>query len=300
MASLIYPQPLESSGSTVNTTYWTIPVTRTQYKSNVVLSPGIYQITTYPTSTIAYVEFYDTNDLNTLSTQTASGTVSVNIADTTAYMIIYTNGSDNTLVGITLTGLSGSYFPTISGTLDTITSSGTYNQTGMLYVLVVGGGGGGGGAGGGAYGFLGGGSGGISGKLIKTTTATTVTVGSAGTANGNGGGNSGGATSFGNYLTANGGVYGSGGSPGGGNSGGSNYNGNVALNLWQSIKSGTTGPGADYWNNAPDTGGGIGQGGQRGGAASGYGAGGGGGNYSGSGGPGSPGVIYVIRGASWT
>ena len=305
MADYIYPAAVVSSSS-VNTTYWTIPTQKRQYKATVSYAPGVYQITTYPTSTVAYVDFYSSSDALILSAITSSGTVSVNLGSTPSYMIIYTNGSDGCLVGITVTGTNGTYSSNLSGTLDTITTSGTYNQTGTMYVMVVGGGAGGGGAGSNTYGYPGGGSGGVTAKLLTVNTSTTVTIGARGNANGNGNGNAGGATSFGNYLTANGGSGdGGAGSPGGG-SGSQGYSGgpgpSEALNLWQSVKSGNTGGGAadGGGNHSPGLGSGIGTGGGVGGAASGYGAGGGGGGYGGVGGVGTPGVVYVLRGISWS
>jgi hypothetical protein len=303
MASLIYPAAT-SSGSTTNTTYWTIPVQKKQYKSAVTYAPGIYQITTYPTSTDAYVDFYNSSDELILSTVTVSGTVSVNLASSPAYMIVYTYGSDNCLVGITLTGGNGTYSSNLSGTLDTITASGTYNQTGLMYVMVVGAGGGGGGAGSNTYGYPAGGAGGLDAKLLTVNTATSVTVGARGNSNGNGNGNAGGATSFGNYLTANGGGSKNGGTPRGG-IGGAGYSGEgpptETINLWNSVKSGTNGGGgADGGGNrGTGVGSGIGTGGNIGGSATGYGAGGGGGGYGGVGGNGTQGVVYVLRGLTW-
>ena len=97
-----------------------------------------------------------------------------------------------------------------SGTLDTITTSGTYNQTGPAYVVADGGGGNGGNANGNYNGASsgGGGAGGITASFYQLTGSTSVTIGGAG----------GGTTTFGNLSAAGGNNGGNG--EGGGGSGG--------------------------------------------------------------------------------
>ena len=150
MSSTIFPV---ASTSSINSNAYTVANPLYQYKANTTLTPGIYTITSYPTSSVATVSGYDASN-NFLSASTTGGTVTWNLTTTIANPMIYTNTGSNVIVTITLTAapLTGS---SVSGTLDTITTTSTYNQTGKLYVLAVGGGGdgtgyGAGGGGGGA------------------------------------------------------------------------------------------------------------------------------------------------------
>ena len=147
MATTIFP---EATTSSINSNAYTVANPLYQYKAATTLTPGIYTITSYPTSSVATVSGYDASN-NFLSVSTSSGTVTWNLTTTIANPMIYTNTGSNVIVTITLTAapLTGS---SVSGTLDTITTTSTYNQTGKLYVLAVGGGGGGGAASNGGYG----------------------------------------------------------------------------------------------------------------------------------------------------
>lgn len=300
-------QPVVTSSGGVNTTYWTVTNQRKQYQSAVNLSAGIYQITTYPANNIAYVTFLDANNATLVSTNTVSGTVSVSIASTAKKIVYWTNGADNVLMGITQTGNSGTLTTISGGTLDTITSSGTYSQTGSLFVVCVGGGGGG--AGGNGYAGAGGGGGGIFGGFVTTTSPTAVTIGAGGIGGNNDQATSGGNTSFGTYFTAGGGgkanysSAGGGGYPMGGADGAQGYSSGhpayEALNLYQSVVSGTTGGGG--MESYGPAGSGIGTGGNTNSNATvGYGGGGGAGSYNAPKGyDGRQGVIYVLRNFSW-
>ena len=222
MAISVFPQPV-SSASTDGVSF-TIPAEATQYKLAATFPAGIYTITTSPTTSQVLVEFNIAGVIT--SATTVSGNIGVNLASECSE--VYVSGilpfTANTLVTLDKTGenISGT---AITGTLDTLTTSGTYNQTGRLYVVAVGGGGGGGASG--NYGGGGGGSGGVASKMVFTNTATSYTVGTAG----NGGlkgatkgeagpGNAGNATSFGNLLTANGGSGGATGNTGAGGAAG--------------------------------------------------------------------------------
>ena len=136
MSSTIFPV---ASTSSINSNAYTVANPLYQYKANTTLTPGIYTITSYPTSSVATVSGYDASN-NFLSASTTGGTVTWNLTTTIANPMIYTNTGSNVIVTITLTAapLTGS---SVSGTLDTITTTSTYNQTGKLYVLAVGGGG---------------------------------------------------------------------------------------------------------------------------------------------------------------
>lgn len=320
MAISIFPQPV--SNASTDGVAFTVPEEAKQYKLAYTFPAGIYSITTSPTNSQVFIEFNIANVIT--STTTVDGSISVNLASecSEVYLSGVPSFTANTIVTIDKTGenISGTE---ISGTLDTLTTSGTYNTTGKLYVVAVGGGAGGAGSSN-NFGGGGGGSGGVAGKLVYTNTSTSYTIGTAG----NGGaidtaGNAGNATNFGNLLTANGGsggavgntgAGGAAGTPGGGAGGngslnGAGNNGGTSTKIGQTVKAGTTGGGGGGGQaNAITNGGGsgIGTGGRSGIAnqdanaqpASGYGSGGGGGrggSANQSGGNGRPGVIYVLR-----
>ena len=306
MVLQIFPEP---SLSTLNSDAYTVPFATKQYKLIKNFDAAVYTITTSPTTSQATIQFDTGSQIYT--TTTISGSVSYNLPVTATNALVTTSTGTDVVVTIAkvASAISGSE---ISGTLDTITSTGTYNQMGKLYVITVGGGGGGAGAGSNTFdpGGGGGGAGQLQSALLYVNTSTSITVGSQGNA-----GNSGGATSFGNLLTSNGGESGSGatgGSFGGGSGGQSDRSGISTSSNVNSVKSGTNGGGGGGGNiytptGASGGGSGIGtggtggnSGGSSGGNANGYGAGGGGagsgpGNPK-SGGSGSPGVVYVLRG----
>jgi hypothetical protein len=275
------------------------------------LDAAIYSISCV-SSTNATVSFIDAaGDVITEQT-TVSGTVSANVATATKKLRVYINTGSNVVVTITKVAapISGT---AISGTLDTVTSTGTYTTTstsGYAYVVVVGGGGATGGRSNTTnYNGATGGSGGVASGLVKLTGNISVTIGSAGASdntsalaqNGVFGGN-GGATTF-DTVTANGGnggyvndTPGNGGTPGGAAGAWGSNNGTastVATFRW--VTSGTTGSGAGI--NAGTAGGsGIGTGGTVNTAATGYGSSGGGRAYNSSADKsGQPGVVYVLR-----
>jgi hypothetical protein len=316
MAISIFPVAVTSTGP--NNYSSTIATAMYQYKASQSLSAGIYTITTAPTSSQATVKFYDSDGIDFATATTISGALTYNLGTAASGYYIQTNTGTNIIVGLTLIGVSVSG-TILSGTLDTITTSGTYNQTGLMYVLAVAGGGGGSGTGSTGAGmntsWSGGKGGSITSAFLKPTEATTVTIG----AQGNGGtsyssGNIGGATSFGNLLTA---TFAGGNANGGtGPTTDRSGNGGVGTIVSSSIIPGSNagGSGAGYYPGQDIAGvaGGFGTGGRggagsdqapgnatAGGAATGYGAGGGAAGFSNPGNPGgagSPGVIYVLRG----
>jgi hypothetical protein len=288
----VYPVAVTSSSST-SADAITCVSAGTMYEGIKTYEPAVYSITCVST-TVAVLEFYSNTYTPITSVTTSLGTASVNLASTADRFRVYTDTGSNIVVTITKTASAVSN--TFSGTLDTITSSGTYNQTstsGYAYTVVVGGGGGG------ARGpeGVGGGSGGVGAKLIQLTGSMPVTIGAQGTGAA-GPGNSGGTTTFAG-ITANGGS----GSGTGGSVTGATYSSNAnygqsTTKIFGHVKNGTTGGGAGQ----PRVRGGdgvIGQGGNFGDnpqPATGYGAGGGGGQYSNlQGSAGSPGVVYVLR-----
>jgi hypothetical protein len=318
MAISVIPAPSAASGNTFTAT---IPAAYKRYKSVNTFTTGIYTITCNPTSSEATLIFFNGTS-KILETTTTSGSVVVNLSTEATYVLISINTGTNIAVTIDKTAAALSS-PEISGTLDTITTTSTYNQTGPLYVLLFGGGGGGAvGAGGG--GGAGGGSGYGLTSFIYTNSATSVIVGGFGAGGANGG--SGGTTSFGNTLNAagggggaqgggggaQGGIGGTGGASGGNGAGnirsasaGAVYGLNEPTILGTSPNVGSgggshwTGPGLTYSGgvgNIGTGGNGHGSGGPNGGNANGYGSGGGGCASGYTAGSGSPGVVYVLRG----
>jgi hypothetical protein len=308
MAISIFPVASASSNTLAYTT--TLTLNNTTYKAVQPLSSGVYTVTVSPTSAIARVDFFNATSSGT-SVTTSSGSIVANLGTDVTYYNLSTNTA-GAIVTVTRTAASISG-TSLSGTLDTITTTGTYNQTGTLYVLAIGGGGGG--SGNNRDGGGGGGGAPAAGVYFgPVNTSTSVTIGTAGNSGSSVDGNAGGTTTFGNIVSsagANGGSGGGGGTPGGGSGSPGGYTpGNAGINQFffanQSIKSGSNGGGgggASYHQHSAGSGGGsgIGSGGNgggytsRGNDANGYGAGGGGaGGGSNLGGAGSPGVVYVL------
>ena len=275
----------------------------TLYQASVNLDPAIYTISCVST-TVAKIEFYSGETTVLATGTTSSGTTTVNLGTAADRVRVWTDTGSN--VNVTIAKTAVALTNNFSGTLDTITASGTYTGTsasGYAFVVVVGGGGGG--SNGVANGGAGGGSGGVGSKIVALTGSMPVTIGNAGNANTSG---AAGASIFAG-MTANGGngaqstttgqaggtVTGAtynvqgpsggngGGGPGGPGSGG--YGGNPPV-TWSFVAS-TIGA-----SGTPGSAGGGG-----GAAGTGYGAGGSGGSVSGPG-PGAagrPGVVYVLR-----
>ena len=320
--------PVASSASGPSAKSFTVPAVNKVYSIVAPFSAGAYSITTSPTSSQVTLKMYASN-INQGYTEytTTSGTLNAAFPVDYAGAWVDISAGSNVLVTITQTAstlspaeIDSSFAPT----LDTITTTGTYNSTGLLYVMAVGGGGGGGGATtqGSTTPGGGGGSGGVTPKLVFTNTAQSVTLGAAGNAGAltqNGG--SGGSTTFGSLVTANGGTGGTrgndggqgGAAPSGGGAGGNPGAAGTASTAFTAITTGTTGGGGGG-NSGTGAGSGIGTGGnggfrsssyatENGNSATGYGAGGGGGggrannqNDGRAGGSGSAGVVYVRRG----
>jgi hypothetical protein len=323
MAISVFPAPAASGGSSVAAFAATIPALQTTYEHINNFEPGVYTISVAPSSTNAKITFHsDSAFLSSVST--TSGTVSLQLstAATKAYITTRAGGSTNAIVTISKTANVLTPDDIGNGTLDTITTTGNYNHTGRLAVLVIGGGAGGDrssnqsrvGGGGGRAGF-------INGDVVFTNEPTLVTIGAGGagqtfSTDGRTPGNS----SFGNLVTAN----------NANNQEFANGNGNAGTQqdslpgnssaTFQSFNgNATTGGGgagnSDTHGVFPIGGGsGIGTGGTGGGNggtrdATGRGAGGGGGrgiyrpdlnasanNTQINGGNGTPGVVYVLRG----
>lgn len=198
-----------ASSSNVPNAY-TATSANTLYTYPQAYTPGIYTITTFPTSSNVNLEFILPNGTSTNTTVT-TGTTTLNLGSATN-SVRYWSDTANTVITVTYVSASVSS-STFTGVLDVITTSGTYTTTstsGYAYVMAVGGGGG-------AAGFTNynsasagdGGNGGIAASFPYALTgniAVTIGNGGAGSSAGNppGAGSAGNATTFGN-LTANGG-----------------------------------------------------------------------------------------------
>lgn len=315
MAVSVFPA---ATISTVNGQAYKVPAKGVKHKLTGTFKAGVYTISC-ATSTIATVTFQEGSTFT--NAVTSSGTVTFNLASDADAVYVSINTGTDIVVSITKTAESvpGA---AISGTLDTITATGTYSTTGNLYVVCIGGGAGGGeGQANNNYPAGGGGSGGIDSGFVTTTSSTSVTVGAVGAGNVEPQ-STGGTTSFGAFFSATGGqsgrngaytvneggAGGAGGSPNGSNGTEGNGNGgNTAASINSTITigsvtanvSGGTG-GAKSSGNSGTPGGNGGKGATATAAAiaaTGYGGGGGGGsspdNRTGS--AGTAGVIYVLR-----
>jgi hypothetical protein len=299
MASSVFPIASASTGP--NSWAFTCAAALTTYKPTQAFAAGVYTMTTSPNTSQATATFYSGTSI-IYETTTVSGTITFNLGTAATGVYLSTSTGTDVVASISLTAnsLPGT---SLSGTLDTVTTTSTYNQTGQLYVLAFGGGGSGG-CGSNFDGNGGGGGNGSnpSGKILYTNAATSITIGAQGAASeGQGVGLAGGTTSFGNLVTSSGGN--------GGVTRTNNRNGSAITANHLSVQAGTNGNGGSgnggYGGPGNGGGSGVGTGGNggtgngAGNAATGYGAGGGGGgqqNPGGNSGAGSPGVVYVLRG----
>lgn len=207
MAISVFPAPTSASGgSSVSAFAATIPTVQTTYEHVNNFETGVYTISVAPSSTNAKITFHSNNAFIT-SVSTTSGTVSLQLstAATKAYITTRAGGSTNAIVTISKTANVLSPDDIGSGTLDTITTTGNYNQTGLLGVLVIGGGAGGSMAfSNGNEGGAGGRAGFINGDVVFTNSPTLVTIGAGGAGQTwNTDGRTPGNSSFGNLVTAN-------------------------------------------------------------------------------------------------
>lgn len=284
MAISVFPAPVTSS---LNASAITATSANTLYEGRTTFDPGVYTISC-ASATATNFEFYSNSTTLVTSGVTASGTVLINLASTADRIRLWTNTGSSIVVTITKT--AAALTNAFSGTLDTISASGTYNQTGPAYVLVVGGGAGGNANTGSQNVSYRGGAGGVCGAFLTLSGSTSVTVGNGGAAGANGN-----ATTFGS-LTANGGS----GSTGGNGTGGNNSSSNLTTAGYPFVVAsvGSYGAAGAIWNSDPS-----GDGTAGGNATVGFGGGGGAGGYNAYngtrafvGGAGRQGGVYVLRG----
>ena len=293
MSVSVFPVPVSSSGPSANAITAVSP--NTLYEAIYDIPVGIYSITCVST-TIATVEFFSGQTTLLATGVTTSGVANVNLGTPADRIKVYTNTGSNIVVTIarTANALTNSF----SGTLDTITTSGTYTGTsasGFGYVVLTGGGGGGGGqqrsSGAGA---------GAGGSLIPLTGSMAVTIGAAGQPGPGGGrfadGTPGGASTFAG-ITANGGGAGVGtyATAAGGTCTGAQIN-RTGGNGGTFQPGGSPVPPYIFVGTQPlGTGGTAGAPGVNGGSATGFGSGAGGGGSNSYPGAARPGVLYVLR-----
>jgi hypothetical protein len=317
MAIQVFPAP--AAAQTFPPIAIELTAMTTIYKTVQNFIPGIYSVNVAPATTNVRLQFA-TNDTIITTQTTSSGTISFTL--TTAATVVYaagiTGGTPGAVVNIEKTADALTSTDIGNGTLDTINTTSTYNQTGLLGILVLGGGAGGNRSGGpNNAGGNGGRAGYINGDMLFVNNATTVTIGAGGigqTANAaaiaptN--------SSFGNLVTANtdSSTYPTGNGGGGGvltGEAGGNGQPSITFPSWNGNS--TTGGGSGgngVNNNETRTGGGsgIGTGGSSGAtanstpvaatgkAAGGWGARAGSGDIRNLGGDGTNGVVYVLRG----
>lgn len=305
MAIQVFPTPSTDAGADAYSVTATTANVLYAFNNTTELIVGVYTITS-PATVVAKIFFYNGANTSFANVSTVSGTVDFNLATQPTEVAFFT--SAGTSVPIVFTYKAEPVTTVTSGTLDTLTNTQTYTETGPAFAIIVGGGGGG--AGNrqlniGGYDGSGGASGGVQGIEEYLTGSTTVTIGTAGNGGTSANGNAGGATTFGN-TTSNGGgggnVYGNAstaGTPGGGSNGSTS-----TASIYTFVVSGTTGGGGSGASGI-GRGSGIGTGGNGGNnttanAGSGFGSGGGGArdnnNTNALGKAGTPGVVYVVRG----
>lgn len=173
MGQSVYPIPSSASSISANTIV--AAASNTMYSNNVTLVPGIYTITC-PSYVDATVFFHSATDTIIMKTTTVSGTSVINLATEAKRVVVFTNTGTDIAVNIekTANALTNNF----SGTLDTVTASGTYTGTsasGFGYAVLFGAGGGSSGGNGG-YHFLGG-NGGVAEKIVTLTGSMPVVIG---------------------------------------------------------------------------------------------------------------------------
>jgi hypothetical protein len=206
MSIEIFPVPVTSS---INANSITAASPHTLYQASIDLESAIYTIDCINT-TVAKIQLFSGNSTLVTTTETISGTVTINLGTAVDRVRVWTDTGSNVVV--TFTKIANA-LTNVTGTLDTITSTGTYTGTstsGYGYAVLVGGGGGGGGNQWNRGSASSGGSGGVCSKFLQLTGSMAVTIGSAGSAGigATGVGTSGGTSTFAG-MSAGGGQGGS-------------------------------------------------------------------------------------------
>jgi hypothetical protein len=181
----------------------TIPDLQKPFEHDQVFEAGIYEISIAPDTTDAQVVFLDASSVLVTAT-TTSGTVTtqLNTAATKVFITTKAGGTADAIVTITKSAAILTPDDIGNGTMDTINTTGAYNETGLLSVLAFGGGDAGT-KGGTPGGGSGGRAGGVALGFVYNNGATTITIGAKGVAATSNNTNKTDCTesSFGNLLT---------------------------------------------------------------------------------------------------
>ena len=168
--------------TSLNTSYLTTTATSTGYWSTVSFDPATFAVSCSPATSVATLTFSNANGILG-TTVTSGGTSTFNLSTAATVLTWSVTGNANTTITLTKNGNALTALP--SGSLETITTSGTYtysSTSGLGYVTVVGGGGSGG-FGQGSYSRTGGGgSGGIQTTIISLSSPLVITIGEIGRA----------------------------------------------------------------------------------------------------------------------
>ena len=139
MAISVFPTPTAAATEPAYVT--TLPTALRTYQHTVTLSPGVYDIDISPTSTNAQLVFLDSTSVLVNAT-TSSGVVRVTLStpSTRFFATPLAGATSNASLKITKVAAPLTAGDVGNGTMDTINTTSTYNQTGLLTVLAFGGG----------------------------------------------------------------------------------------------------------------------------------------------------------------
>jgi hypothetical protein len=181
MAIEVFPIPSSGEASALPTSL-TLPLSNVLYEYTYAFDPNVYTFVSNGNN--IYLEYYSGNTFLSSITVTSSPT-DFTIPNGVTKIRLWTTAGTNTLFTFTIKSIFASLTDTLftGGTIDTITSTGTYTGTstsGYAWIMVVGGGGGSGGvAQTGRSG--GGGAGGVAIAYVQLTGSVPVTIGTNGT-----------------------------------------------------------------------------------------------------------------------
>ncbi|NBP04131.1 MAG: hypothetical protein EBU90_29360 [Proteobacteria bacterium] len=134
MAISILNAPAAATGSGVNAQTFTAATSYTTYTVTDTFAPGGYRITTSPSNQEVQI-YFASGTTSSSAVNTSSGTVSLDLGfQATKCFIKDISGANGTVVTIEYTAESATQAAQ-TGTLDTITATGNYTQTGLLHVL---------------------------------------------------------------------------------------------------------------------------------------------------------------------
>lgn len=181
MSISVFPVP--SAAATEPAFVSAIPTALRTYQHTVALTAGIYDVDITPTSTNAQLVFLDNTSVLVNAT-TSSGVVRVTLSTPATRLFVTTLAGATSNASLKITKIAAPLTPgdVGNGTMDTVNTTSTYNQTGLLTVLALSGGT----AGSKGINHYNSGPGGAAGAIaygvVYNNGATTVTVGAKGVA----------------------------------------------------------------------------------------------------------------------